>query len=307
MGEEQKGKKQKSVSILGPVILVALGTILLLNTLGTLDWDVWWDIVRLWPLLLIAIGLDLLIGRRSIWGGLVVALLVVGVLAGAVWLSQSGTAPSGMTGQPIEQPLGEATQAEVSLAPAIGELRLKALPEAANLVEGTVYREEGEEVEEDFSTQGNRATYTLKSGEMAWVPFGGQAGQRLWDLGLSPGVPLTLKVSSGVGANKLDLSGLTLDELTVNTGVGRTVVTLPAESSFSANISQGIGELVIVVPEGLGVRIKTSTALAARDLPADFVSAGENVYRSPGYSTAEQRVDLEAGIAIGKLTVRYAE
>ena len=139
------------------------------------------------------------------------------------------------------------------------------------------------------------------------MPFTGHAGQRLWDLGLSPGVPLTLKVNSGVGANNLDLSGLTLDELSVSTGVGRTVVTLPAEGGFSANISQGIGELVVVVPEGLGVRIKANTALAARDMPDDFVSAGENVYTSPGYATAEQRVDLEAGIAIGKLTVRYPE
>ena len=301
------GEKKKSVSILGPVILIALGTILLLNTLGVLDWDVWWDILRLWPLLLIAIGLDLLIGRRSIWGGLVVALLVLGVLAGVVWQSQSEAAPSGMASQPIEQPLGGATQAEVSLAPAIGELRLEALREAANLVEGTVYLDKGEKIEENLAVQGNRAAYTLKSGQVPWVPFTGHTGQRLWDLGLSPGVPLTLKVNSGVGANNLDLSGLTLDELSVSTGVGRTVVTLPAEGGFSANISQGIGELVVVVPEGLGVRIKANTALAARDMPDDFVSAGENVYTSPGYATAEQRVDLEAGIAIGKLTVRYPE
>ena len=301
------GEKRRNTSILGPVILIALGTILLLNTLGVLDWSVWWDILRLWPLLLIAIGVDLLIGRRSIWGGLVVALLVLGVLAGVVWQSQSGAPPSGMASQPIEQPLGGATQAEVSLAPAIGELRLEALREAANLVEGTVYLDKGEKIEENLTVQGNRATYTLKSGQVPWVPFTGQAGQRLWDLGLSPGVPLTLKVNSGVGANNLDLSGLTLDELSVSTGVGRTVVTLPAEGGFSANISQGIGEVVVVVPEGLGVRIKANTALAARDMPDDFVSAGENVYTSPGYATAEQRVDLEAGIAIGKLTVRYPE
>jgi hypothetical protein len=238
---------------------------------------------------------------------LVVAVLVLAILGGVVWLSQSGAAPSGMASQPIEQPLGEATQAEVSLEPAIGELRLEALREAANLVEGTVHLEKGQQVKEDFSVQGTRATYRLRSGDVPWMPFTGRGGQPLWDLGLSPGVPLALKVSSGVGANNLDLSGLALDGLSVSTGVGRTVVDLPAGSSFSANLSQGIGELVIVIPEGLDVRIKTSTALASRDLPDDFVSGGEDVYTSPGYAAAEQRVELEASIAIGKLTVRYAE
>ena len=70
--------------LVGPAILVALGVVLLLNNLGYLGWGVWETLVRLWPLLLIAIGLDLMIGRRTILGSALVALLVLAALGMAI-------------------------------------------------------------------------------------------------------------------------------------------------------------------------------------------------------------------------------
>ena len=43
--------------LVGPAILIGLGVVFLLNNLGMLDWGIWNILLRLWPLLLIAIGL----------------------------------------------------------------------------------------------------------------------------------------------------------------------------------------------------------------------------------------------------------
>ena len=45
-----------------PLLLIGLGVILLLNTLNVLDVSVFNVITRFWPVLLILIGLDVLIG-----------------------------------------------------------------------------------------------------------------------------------------------------------------------------------------------------------------------------------------------------
>jgi hypothetical protein len=58
-------------SLVGPVILIGLGMIFLMDNLGLLDRTVWALLGTVWPLLLVAIGLDLLFGRRS--GGAVEA------------------------------------------------------------------------------------------------------------------------------------------------------------------------------------------------------------------------------------------
>jgi hypothetical protein len=63
--------------LVGPAVLIALGILLLLTNLGVIPVDIWRLAWRLWPLLLIALGLELLVTGRASWGMFVLALLVV--------------------------------------------------------------------------------------------------------------------------------------------------------------------------------------------------------------------------------------
>jgi hypothetical protein len=287
------------------VLLIAAGTVLLLNTLGILDWSVWWEILRLWPVLLIAAGLDLLIGRRSFWGSLLVALLVVGVIAGALWLSGTELGTRGLTTEQIRQPLEGATQAEVTLEPAVGILQLEALPESANLIEGEVRLVKGEIVKYMYvPPQDGKAVYTAGLDGMNWGTFPGfWDDRRVWDLGLSPSPALQLKVELGAGRALLDLTDLNLSVLEAHMGLGQTVITLPAEGRFQVTIDGAIGETTVIVPEGLAVRLRADTGLAVRDLPEGY-SEQDGVYLSPGYETSEYRADLEIDQAMGLLRIR---
>jgi hypothetical protein len=42
-----------------PLVLTAVGIVLLLNTLGVLPWERWSEIGRFWPVLVIAVGLGI--------------------------------------------------------------------------------------------------------------------------------------------------------------------------------------------------------------------------------------------------------
>lgn len=46
-----------------PLIIVAVGVVLLLNTTGVLNWSAWSEIVRLWPIAVILFGLSLVWNR----------------------------------------------------------------------------------------------------------------------------------------------------------------------------------------------------------------------------------------------------
>jgi len=73
--------------------VIAIGLILLANTLGYLSWSVWWNILSMWPLLLVAAGLDLL-GKALEWKSMraVSGLVVLAGLAfGALVLPVGGT------------------------------------------------------------------------------------------------------------------------------------------------------------------------------------------------------------------------
>jgi len=63
--------------------------------------------------------------------------------------------------------------------------------------------------------------------------------------------------------------------------------------------------VVVIIPTGMAARIRVDTGLAVSDLP-DSYRQRDDVYTSPGYSSADDRVDLEISQAIGKVTIRQS-
>jgi hypothetical protein len=55
----------------------------------------------------------------------------------------------------------------------------------------------------------------------------------------------------------------------------------------------------------MAARIHVDTGLAARGLPASY-QRQDDVYTSPGYASADDRVDLEVDQAIGSVTIRQS-
>ena len=300
-------KRVRRRSLIGPVILIGAGIVLLLNNIGVLEWSVWGTLMRMWPVLLIAAGLDILIGRRSVWGSLVVLVVILALLAGGIWLFESGVW-TGRTsaGEDIRQAPDGATAAEVVIAPGVASLHVEALSDSVNLVEGTVYPFAGERVDRSFAVAGEKATFALRSEGSFWAPFVDWGGnQRTWSLELDPDVSLDLEISLGAGISDADLTGTTISDLDVSLGVGRSLVTLLAAGRFRANIDSAIGETLVIIPAGMEARIEVSSGIAARQMPGGFRRQGD-VYVSPGYDGADNTVDLEVSQAIGSIRVRYA-
>ncbi len=59
------------------ISLVAVGSLLLLNTLGIIDWAVWPYLLRWWPVILIFSGLEIIF-RRRLFALLMVLMFIAG-------------------------------------------------------------------------------------------------------------------------------------------------------------------------------------------------------------------------------------
>jgi hypothetical protein len=260
--------------------------------------------LRLWPVILIAFGLDILIGRRSLWLSLVGLVIMVGVLFGALWLfGASWSGGQALPSEEVRQPLEGASAARVTIRPAVGVLRIAALPSADNLVEGTVRARRSERVTQDFSLEGDTAVFTLQGAGSSFIgPVNANQG-RGWELGLAPSIPIELDTGIGAGMSEIDLSELTITELNVSVGVGDTTVILPETGSFQGDVSGAIGQITIIVPRGMEVAIDADTGLASIDVPGDFLEEGDR-FTSPGYASAQNRVELQVGQAIGNIAIR---
>lgn len=288
---------------IGATILILLGVLFLLGNLGLIGWSVWSTIWRLWPILLIAIGLDRLLGRTLPIGRFLALALVVMLVAASIW-SLGTMSPLGpaLPGEAISQPLNDATRAEVILRPAIGTLRLTGGAPADKLIEGSVDRSGGERVTSDYSGSGGAVRYLLRAEDVPNFFYWGGRRDLTWDLRLNEQVPVDLTVNTGVGQSTIDLSRLNLTALDINTGIGETTLTLPPKGRFQATIKGGIGQTTVRVPKGLALRLQVRTGIGEFRIPAGM--EGRNgAYYTPGWENAADRAEITVNGGIGEIRV----
>ncbi len=278
-----------------PMLLMAAGTLLLINNFSPRPFLTWTKAIQLWPLILIAFGIDLLFRTRTWWTTVITVLLVILMVGGAVWwVALGGSGPTGNT-YPIQQLLSSSVEgADVVYQLGAGQLIVGKTEEDGFLAAGSAFPAEPVskvEVEE------GRVTYTLKSENPVVSPRTSQ-----WELGLSPDVPLRIEVDNGAGEVFMALEALQLEGLQIDQGVGDVVVRLPDGTRGRVQIEQAVGRIRIVVPPDLALEVTTERALSTLDLPRDYERVGD-VYRSSGEEESGQRVEIHIEQAVGLISI----
>ncbi len=288
----------------GATVVTGLGVIFLLGNLGYLSFTAWDMILRLWPVILVAVGLDILLGRNRPWAAAVGVLVGLVVTAGIFWIVVNAPliAPGRM--EEVSLNLNNATRAQGSINLPVGKLTLAAGAEGDHLLEGAIQLSSGESLTKNVTTSADLATFRLESsGVVTFVPAGGSSGRQTWQVKLNPAPKYDLNFKMAVGESEFDLTQLKLSDLSIQQAIGKTVVKLPEAGTFNVNIQTAIGETIIRLPKGAPVRIRLDRALTTTSQPADFSLSGK-FFSSPGY-IAGSGMEITVGHAIGLIRVEY--
>jgi hypothetical protein len=290
--------------VVGPLILIFIGGVFLLQNMGLLPPDTWTNLWRLWPIVLVLVGVELLLGNRVHWLGLtaiVACLFVVGIFATA-----GPPASTEVATRNFDQPLNSATRANVSIRFDAGELNVGLLPEArTNLLSSMMYTGPAEPAP--------RANYSVDNGNgrLEYVVNGrrgltfGHLGERgaspRMDVQLAPNVALMLSLRTGATDARLDLTGLRVTSLDIEMGAASATIRLPqAAGMTTAEISGGAATINLEVPQDVAAQIRHRGGLSTLSVDEGrFPRVGEQMYRSTNYETAANKVDisLETGVA----------
>ena len=303
-GEDRGTAKQRSYpSLLWPLLLVAIGVLLLLNSLGRINLN-FWDLWRYWPALLILIGLDLLVGRRSQLGRLIVVLLtlvVLGVCVGLI-LRAPGPVTGGAEVDTISEPLQGAERASLRVESVAGKLTITKLDDSSSLIEGTLDLASSRKPTWKVDRTSDQVSMQLAYQEGTSFSIGWGRSDS-WDLRLSPAVVWALTANLAAGEGRLDLTGLDLDTLSVELGAGKYQVTLPDKVGGKVSIKGGAGGLVLEIPSKLAARLDVQRGIVPVSISDRFEEKG-GVYVTADWETNDNRVEVEIDLGVGGLTVR---
>jgi hypothetical protein len=291
------------------LILIFIGAVFLLQNTGMLPANAWANLWRLWPLILVLFGLELLLGHRVQWVALAGVVAVIGALALLV-VTQTGAreaATSPGQARTREITLNGASQAVVTVRFGGGQLNLGALGSDArpDLLSTVAYQGPGPCCGVNYNVVGTtgRLEYDLGGGGPRFFPWwsGDTSGSSRMDVNLSRSVPITsLTVQTGAADAHLDLSSLRITGLDVSVGASSSWIRLPEAGATNAHISAGAATINIEIPSGVAAQIHHRGGLSTLTLDQTrFQTVDQETYRSADYDSASNRVDLtlETGVS----------
>lgn len=333
-------RERRHTSLFGPIVLIAIGLFFLFNRLNLLTELYWLDVLRLWPLLLVFIGLNVL----SLQAPRPYASLFSGIVALAAVLLFGTVLFNGLAGTPFSSRLAvgdwqtEAIQFgaedvktavyDITIGPPGADLT--ALEDSRDLIAGTITYQD--DYLFDHRVAGSRATIKLapqnRSEEWVFLPdYWREYGEtNRWQLGLNSNVPADMTLEAVAGRSRLDLRDLSLDSLTLSANAGdidlllpggdydanlitnaaTTEITLPENGRHAINLEVNAGSVTLHLPTGMALHVEVDRALgsfSASNAGLRQVEGQENAWQTAGYANAPDRLDVTIHISLGSVTI----
>jgi hypothetical protein len=266
-----------------PILLIGVGGLLLLTNLEVIDAVPWEAVWRLWPVFLVAAGINLLFGRGNRWlASLFSALLGIAVIAFlffAPMIVESLPTPEMVT-ESFAEPGAGIEAAAVTLDFDRGNLTVDLLEDSTNFFEVVVSHDE----ELHYSSSGNQnRTIRLNLNDIGTPQFGfffGEQSQINGDVGIAAGVPINLRVNIGGGSADLFLEELDLTQLRADSGSGSLEVILPG-GSYPVRLSSGSGSITVESAQGVELDLRAEVGSGRITLTLGEDSEGE-IYLDSG-------------------------
>ena len=307
------------------LFFIIVGAIPLATRAGYLDPELVGRWPSLWPVLLIAWGLGLLLRRTPIeWVGGAIAAVVFGVMGG-------GLLASGFAGAPISTGCGGqsagtafATQSgtfagtgRLNVALSCGSLTLTPTPGSAWSISGTESEGRTPRIDIDGSTieidSGDRGSFFGRNNRTDWtvaVPIDPQvslgvtinAGEARADLGDTHLGNVDLTVNAGSAS--LYFGGVdALGDVNATVNAGSATVTIPP-GARSANVSLNAGNMEICVAADAAIRVAWSGALGSNNLDASGLTrVDNNTWTSAGFDASAPHLELRVSANAGSFSL----
>lgn len=305
------------------VILISIGVLLLLNTTGTVDFGFWRWLGKLWPVILIAIGIEKIFSssqssnvRNLAW---LSPIIIVGVVSYAVVAGQrddaSNTWNEGWqwnwddtddgptsTHSWSEPFTSDVKRVKLALEMSGGRLTVRGGSDPGNLlVARTSNRGDKPDVTSNTDAEG------VCSIEVTQRDKTHHRGRDQWIMKVTDSIPVDLKVEGGAARMRLDLSALKVESLDLDAGAADVDIVIGSlVPAVQCEIDCGAASMDITIPLVAGLRLYRDGVISRlSDNNLNLVDRG-SYSETEGFSDSAIKIEMRVSSALTSLRLRRA-
>jgi hypothetical protein len=285
-------------SLLLPLVLIAIGAIVVLANTGVLSSDALLRLGDLWPLLLVILGLQLILNHTlpRLQATLIgLAATIVIVIAAVAYAALAPAASFGTRQANVSDRIGGLMAATLDLDYNGASVDVQAGSLGDSLYQAHVDYP-GSDDPPTISLDHENGTLAI-SESSSFAPlhlFG--ATRRHVVVTLTDRIPWTVKIRGGAANAHLDLRGLQLAKLEISGGASRVEAQLPSpKGTVLIDLAGSVSNLTLRAPAGVQWHVAVSGGVSALRINGSIYAAvgGDFERQSPGYGSASDRLDIE--------------
>lgn len=299
---EQKSQLRIGRALVG-IAFIFCGLVYLGVNIGIFDWTLLANLWRLWPLILVALGLSLL-ARRRLSRLLIFFFFIVIAIAGLflLWRQSEFQQLGSNNSEAVDIAYESDTElAQLDIRLPVATLRLSGPADTNKLMTGRV-ETRGFEHEMTIEQNGKKQLVTIaQTGSSA--PFVGSQG--LVELQLSSRVPFEIVSNMGKTDATLDLSSLNVQRLDVVSGASSLDVSFGDIATHTdATIHVGASSVNLSAPTGVGVRLQVDSGLSSTSIDG-LEKLDEHLFESKEFAAAEKQIMIDVQSGVSSIVFTY--
>ena len=306
MFDSSEGRHNRNRTNLSLTALFAilLGLIFLLNNFGILPWEIWQNIWKFWPVLLILFGIEAILGRNSSFRSFGFLLFLIFVLPLILILNPLSGNPLATKKLSVEKPLGNLTKSQLFFNLASANIKIDALESSSSkVVQGSINYSSllpKPEIKEESLFGQTKFSFTQPTKE---IPFLNNIGNNV-NLKISQLIPYDINIKSNTGNLNLNLTEIRIDFLNIETGAGKFSFELSAKYSSKVYIRASASLISFKIPNDAGVSFKTDSNLKQINLPDSRFERIGGIYKSKNYEISANKIDIEVSGPISSVEIK---
>lgn len=290
-------------------ILILIGALFLLRNIDVLDFN-WWNFLRLWPFLLILLGIAVLPIRNALKliFTAVTIILAISILAAFPewnrgWHFSFDRHDFDDYTKVEEQYIfeeypGDLSEAVINFDAAVGNFKLK----------------ESSDKLFEFYNKGNigRYMYSVKEMDgkrdidinMENARIRNVRGKNEVEIKINPDPVWDIKIDVGAADMELDLRNFMVRDLDIDGGASALELLIGDKyEKTTVNIDAGASSIVIRIPEAVACELNTETVLSSRNLD-HFTKVSDGTFVTDNFSDSEKNIIINVDVAVSSLTVK---
>jgi hypothetical protein len=318
--------KKLNGNIIPGVILIAIGILFFLKEFHYVEFN-WTELLRLWPLALVIIGVNMLLGGRS--NANIVLLIGVFVAVPLLFLRSCAdkvkdktnynfnwsdkdpddtSSSEADTANGFKMNLSSSTQEDMEKGLTNGELKLDAGLLGIELL-GQSAPAYLYETSETNTLQSLKVKKTIKDSKVYLEIDSGQkdSSQKKKNgevtIKLNNSIPWDMDIDLGLAGAKLDLKDFDIQNIKLDVGMAGTEIIMGDKAKITnMSIDAGMAGIELKVPEKVGIRVKSDSFLSGTDFEG-FTKDGDYYY-SQNYKTSTSKLEIKLSSAFSGFEIK---